>query len=40
MKLKGKTIDFPGDSIAEGVGVENIAHNRYDNVMRQQSGSQ
>lgn len=33
MELKGKIVDFLGDSITEGVGVENIAQNRYDNVI-------
>lgn len=31
MELKGKVIDFLGDSITEGAGVSDIANNRYDN---------
>ena len=31
MELKGKTINFLGDSITEGAGVSNIKENRYDN---------
>ena len=31
MELKGKIIDFIGDSITEGVGVTDKANNRYDN---------
>ena len=34
MELKGKTIDFLGDSITEGVGVTDWANNRYDNVLK------
>ena len=34
MELKGLTVNFLGDSITEGVGVENIAENRYDNVLK------
>ena len=34
MILEGKTIDFLGDSITEGVGVSDIANNRYDNVLK------
>lgn len=33
MKLENKTINFLGDSITEGVGVNNIS-NRYDNVIK------
>ena len=33
MELKGKIIDFLGDSITEGVGVEDIENCRYDNVI-------
>ena len=32
MELKGKIIDFLGDSITEGVGVTD-QNNRYDNVI-------
>ena len=32
MELKGKTINFLGDSITEGVGVSDIQNNRYDNA--------
>ena len=38
MELKGKIIDFLGDSITEGVGVSDIASNRYDNVMKKNYG--
>lgn len=31
MELKGKIIDFLGDSITEGAGVSDRANNRYDN---------
>lgn len=34
MELKGKVIDFLGDSITEGVGVSNKAENRYDNRLK------
>ena len=34
MELKGKIVDFLGDSITEGVGVTDRATNRYDNVMK------
>ncbi len=34
MKLKGKIINFLGDSITEGIGVENRKKNRYDNVLK------
>lgn len=34
MELKNKVIDFLGDSITEGVGVENIETSRYDNIMK------
>ena len=33
MNLEGKIIDFLGDSITEGVGVEDITNCRYDNVL-------
>ncbi len=33
MELKNKVISFLGDSITEGAGVENIAENRYDNIL-------
>ena len=38
MELKGKIIDFLGDSITEGVGVSDIDNNRYDNVMKRNYG--
>lgn len=38
MILKDKTIDFLGDSITEGVGVDNREENRYDNVMKRKCG--
>lgn len=34
MNLAGKIMDFLGDSITEGVGVEDCANNRYDNIIR------
>ena len=34
MKLKGKKINFLGDSITEGSCVEDIKANRYDNVLK------
>lgn len=33
MELKGKIIDFLGDSITEGVGVNDIENCRYDNLL-------
>ena len=38
MELKGKIVDFLGDSITEGAGVEDIAANRFDNVLRELAG--
>lgn len=38
MELQGKIIDFLGDSITEGVGVEDCANNRYDNVIKRKCG--
>lgn len=38
MELKGKIINFLGDSITEGVGVSDIANCRYDNVIHKQYG--
>jgi lysophospholipase L1-like esterase len=37
MILKGKTINFLGDSITEGVGVADLK-NRYDNVLKRNCG--
>ena len=34
MKLKGKIVDFLGDSITEGVGVADVENNRYDNMLK------
>ena len=34
MDLKDKTINFLGDSITEGAGVEDIEANRFDNVIK------
>ncbi len=34
MECRGKIVDFLGDSITEGFGVENIAENRYDNILK------
>ena len=33
MELKGKIIDFLGDSITEGAGVSDIENFRYDNII-------
>jgi len=38
MELKGKIIDFLGDSITEGVGVTDRANNRYDKVLQKNCG--
>ena len=38
MELKGKVIDFLGDSITEGVGVSNPSENRYDNRLKAMYG--
>lgn len=38
MELKGKIIDFLGDSITEGVGVTDRENNRYDNILKRQFG--
>ncbi len=38
MECKGKTVDFLGDSITEGVGVTNIPENRYDNILKRKLG--
>lgn len=38
MELKGKIIAFLGDSITEGVGVKDIAANRFDHVMEKEYG--
>ena len=38
MELKGKTVDFLGDSITEGVGVYDIANCRYDNIIHRRFG--
>ena len=38
MEIKGKIIDFLGDSITEGVGVADIENCRYDNVLRREYG--
>ncbi len=38
MELKGKIIDFLGDSITEGVGVTDRVNNRYDNVLKKNCG--
>ena len=34
MELNGKIIDFLGDSITEGVGVNDRENNRYDNILK------
>ena len=38
MDLQGKIIDFLGDSIPEGGGVENCETGRYDNIMKKNAG--
>ena len=38
MELKGKVINFLGDSITEGSGVSDIANCRYDNVIHREYG--
>lgn len=38
MELKEKIIDFLGDSITEGVGVENCETGRYDNIIKARCG--
>ncbi len=38
MELKGKIINFLGDSITEGVGVEDL-NNRYDNRLKEATGA-
>lgn len=35
MTLEGKIIDFLGDSITEGVGVEDCENSRYDSIIKQ-----
>ena len=36
MELKGRIIDFLGDSITEGYGVEDCANNRYDSILKRE----
>lgn len=36
MVLKGKRIDFLGDSITEGVGVNDRPNNRFDNILKRE----
>lgn len=38
MELKGKIIDFLGDSITEGAGVSDVGRNRYDHVIERRCG--
>ncbi len=38
MDLKGKIVNFLGDSITEGAGVEDLANCRYDNRLKQLLG--
>ncbi len=38
MELKGKIINFIGDSITEGVGVADTKNNRYDNIICREYG--
>ncbi|MBQ8432784.1 MAG: SGNH/GDSL hydrolase family protein [Clostridia bacterium] len=38
MELRGKIIDFLGDSITEGYGVADRENNRYDNILKRECG--
>ena len=38
MELQGKIINFLGDSITQGFGVDDVENNRYDNVMLRKCG--
>lgn len=38
MDLKGKIVNFLGDSITEGVGVEECRNLRYDNIIKEKCG--
>lgn len=38
MELKGKIVDFLGDSITEGTGVADVAANRFDHVLKEIAG--
>ena len=38
MNTKGLVINFLGDSITEGIGVEDITNNRFDNVLKELCG--
>lgn len=38
MILKGKTVNFLGDSITEGTGVGDREKNRYDNILKRECG--
>ncbi len=38
MELSGKTINFLGDSITEGIGVADIPNCRFDNVIKKRCG--
>lgn len=38
MELKGKVVDFLGDSLTEGVGVTDRENNRYDRVILRECG--
>lgn len=38
MELKGKIINFLGDSITEGKGVSDVENNRYDNILKREYG--
>ncbi len=38
MELKNKVISFLGDSLTEGVGVSDRENNRFDNIIKRESG--
>ena len=38
MDLKGKAINFLGDSITCGVGVSDVENNRFDNIICREHG--
>ena len=38
MNLRGKIVNFLGDSITEGVGVETCVDKRYDNIIKEKCG--
>ncbi len=38
MELKGKVLNILGDSITEGIGLEDIENQRYDNIIKRECG--